>query len=498
MGVLDPVQPGLFGAGLADVPPWQGYDARGAAACLGMEPTWRRKQGITLTPQPLVEMMLCRVAAAGSFDTLVDPGAGTGRFCIAAARKFPKLRMLAIERDPEMLDVLRRNLAVEGLADRVTVLAGDFREVPVALQGRCVFVGNPPFVRHHDIEPHWKHWYAAAMARFGQAASQLAGLHLHFLARVTQLARAGDHLCFVTSAEWLDNGYGSAWRALLSSPAGPLHLSSLWVADAHEAVFPDALVSAVVFEASAGPGLHDVELGALRKGGLHLARTLAAPVLALQDRWTGLCQTDLTVPATGIELGELFRVTRGQVTGMNEAWVLPVGSLALPPTLTLPAVTRAREIIDGTVEAADALVRLRRVANLPTDLATLPTALRAKADNFLTLAHAKGAAAGYVAQQRRSWHALDLREPPLAMVSYMGRRPPVFRSNPHGVSYLNIAHGLYAREPLAADTLRRVLDFLNTNIQMRDGRMYGGGMAKFEPSDIKRLRVPPVVLDPVA
>ena len=85
---------------------------------------------------------------------------------------------------------------------------------------------------------------------------------------------------------------------------------------------------------------------------------------------------------------------------------------------------------------------------------------------------------------------------PAAMVSYMGRRAPVFRANPHAVSFLNIAHGLYPRQPMLEQQLRPILDFLNAHTDMRAGRMYGGGMAKFEPSDIARLRIPQAVLEP--
>ena len=487
---MDSLQVDLFGDG-------DTYDEVGATLHARMSGHDRRSRGITLTPQWLVELMLQRLTAYGPFDNVVDAGAGSGRFTMQAARLFPGARIWAVERSEDMCGALRANLAAQGLQHRVQVLQGDYRDVAIPLSGRTAFVGNPPFVRHHDIEPAWKRWYAAAMAQHGQRASQLAGLHLHFMARTAVLARPGDRVCWVTSAEWLDNGYGSAWRHLLSASNAPLSLTGLWVASPGEPVFPDALVSALVFEAVCG-GAVAASVGTLAGQALHTARVLPSTQLAAATRWTALCQTELDAPAAGIELGELFRVTRGQVTGLNKAWMLAPGSALLPPQLTLAAVTKAREIIDGTVERPDALACLRRLPNLPADLSQLPDSAQVGVAAYLSLAHAQGAANGYVARQRRAWYALDLRAAPAAMVSYMGRRPPVFRTNPHGVSYLNIAHGLYPRQEMPAAQLQRVLDHLNTHTRMGAGRMYGGGMAKFEPSDIARLRIPGAVLEPAA
>lgn len=485
---MDLLQADLFNEGGA-------YDPVGLAACARIPSDDRRSRGITLTPAWLVDLMLQRLAAQGNFDNIVDAGAGSGRFCIAAAKQFPSAIIWAIERDNDMCAALRANLAAQGLTHRVNVLHGDFREVPLALRGRTAFVGNPPYVRHHDIDPDWKLWYAGTMARQGQKASQLAGLHLHFMARMSQLARPGDRLCLVTSAEWLDNGYGAAWRRLLSTPGASMSLAGLWVAPPGEPVFPDALVSALVMEVACGAAAA-VSAGLVAGQSLQTLRVLPSGQLAAVERWSALCQTEIVAPAVGVELGELFRVTRGQVTGLNQAWVLAPNSDLLPAQLTVAVVSRAKEIIDGTVESPDALLRLRRLPNLPADLSSLSAQDQACVAPLLERIRALGAANSYVARQRRAWHSLDPRPPPAAMVSYMGRRPPVFRTNPHAASYLNIAHGLYPRQPIPAGQLQRVLDHLNLNTGMGAGRMYGGGMSKFEPSDVSRLRIPRHVLEP--
>ena len=123
----------------------------------------------------------------------------------------------------------------------------------------------------------------------------------------------------------------------------------------------------------------------------------------------------------------------------------------------------------------------------------LAPALREAATELMDRARRMGADQSYIAQQRPAWHAVGMREPPLAFVSYMGRRPPVFQPNPYRVSYLNIAHGLYPRIPISTTDLQRVLNHLNTSTGLYSGRVYGGGLAKFEPSDVARLRLPPSI-----
>ena len=377
-------------------------------------------------------------------------------------------------------------------------MEADFRDVALPLLGRVLFIGNPPYVRHHDIEARWKQWYEQGMAARGIAASQLAGLHAHFLLRIAQLARAGDAWQLVTAAEWLDNGYGSALRQLMLAPGG-MGLRSLWLATADEAVFPDALVSAVVIEGEVGnsaTAVSAVAMGQVREVASTVTRSVDVEALGVGGRWSMLCQPGALQATGGTELGELFKVTRGQVTGMNAAWVLPLDASPEWHSLSVPAVTRAREIIDGTVALPDARSRLRRVVDLPKDLDSLTPDQRMAADMLIERARQLGADLSYIAQQRKPWFAVGMREPPAAFVSYMGRRPPVFQTNPSRVSFLNIAHGLYPRQTLAADDLMRVLQHLNSNTHLYAGRVYGGGLAKFEPSDVSRLRLPVTVWEP--
>ncbi|HQT97802.1 MAG TPA: N-6 DNA methylase, partial [Thermodesulfobacteriota bacterium] len=145
-----------------------GDDPLGGSLTRIRTPEVRRSDGATYTPSPIVESMIAWAASEGTPGRIVDPGAGSGRFLLAAGKRFPKARLVAVETDPLALLILRANAVVRGMADRTVVAIGDFRSVPLPeFDGTTLFVGNPPYVRHHNIEERWKSWFADSAASFG-------------------------------------------------------------------------------------------------------------------------------------------------------------------------------------------------------------------------------------------------------------------------------------------------------------------------------------------
>ena len=55
---------------------------------------------------------------------------------------------------------------------------------------------------------------------------------------------------------------------------------------------------------------------------------------------------------------------------------------------------------------------------------------------------------------------------------------------------INIAHGLYPRDPMTERARTTLVQFLQANISQRSGRTYAGGLTKFEPREMERLIVP--------
>ena len=57
---------------------------------------------------------------------------------------------------------------------------------------------------------------------------------------------------------------------------------------------------------------------------------------------------------------------------------------------------------------------------------------------------------------------------------------------------LNVVHGLYPKVPLGERALKRLVTYLNENVRLEDGRMYAGGLVKFEPKEAEAIMVPPL------
>ena len=133
---------------------------------------------------------------------------------------------------------------------------------------------------------------------------------------------------------------------------------------------------------------------------------------------------------------------------------------------------------------------LRRVIDLPVDLSEIPAKKRDAVQQFLERAEKMGAKTNYTSMHREAWWSVGLREPAPVLATYMARRPPAFVLNKAAARHLNIAHGLYPREPLTDKLLRGLVKYLSGAPMMDRGRVYAGGLTKFEPREMERIPVP--------
>jgi SAM-dependent methyltransferase len=482
------------GAALRDIQDFfpqilNGGDPLGDYFVNAISPSDRRVFGATLTPNWLIDLQLDQIADKCVPARVIDAGAGTGRYALRAARRWPRTTVVAVEKDPGLASAIRINARASGL--KIDVRCADYLslELPEA-KGVTAFIGNPPYVRHHDISPEDKAWYSREMSRLGLPHSQLAGLHTYFYLKTYLLSRPGDVGSFVSSAEWLDTNYGKAMRELFCRMGG----DRLIRVDPNERVFPDALTTSIVGGWTIS-NEGEIEFADLEARTVRPRTEIARGELIKREKWPGFGCVFSTESETRAVLGAYFRISRGQVTGCNHLWVATGETEQLIPERYLfPCITDAKEIINANGVLRDAR-KLRRVIDLPSDLRELTSAERKKVDGFLATAKHSGASDSYIAKHRKPWWRVGLKPPPPIVMSYMGRRPPVFARNACGARILNIAHAVVPLRPMSIRTQDKLVGWLNENVSTTVGRTYGGGLVKFEPGEAMRIPIPADFVD---
>jgi hypothetical protein len=451
----------------------------------------RRQQGATYTPLKIVQSMVSGVAPRSSFARIVDPGAGSARFLLAAGRRWRHAELIGVEIDPVAAVIARANLAVAGFADRSEIRINDYRNFPLEpIDGRTLYIGNPPYVRHHLIDAVWKEWLVREAAQLRLRASQLAGLHVHFFLRTALTAKQCDVGVFITASEWLDVNYGALVRELLLGRLGGQRLT---VIEPTALPFPDAATTAVIAAFEVGSRPTSIRVKRIEEpddlSNTNGGRLVRRERLENENRWSHLTRRLRPEPEGYVELGELCRVHRGQVTGSNKVWIAGPDSSTLPESVLFPSVTRARELIASGLVLQDAS-HLRAVIDIPVDLAVFNEYELRSIERFLRAAKSAGADKSFIARNRKAWWSVGLREPAPILATYMARRPPAFVRNLARARHINIAHGLYPREPLAERVLTRLVSHLASMTNVADGRTYAGGLTKFEPREMERILVP--------
>jgi hypothetical protein len=472
-----------------------GEDPLGSAFCELRPAVVRRSKGATFTPRVIVDAMLDWAVGAASARRVIDPGSGSGRYLLAAGKRMRTATLVGVEADPLVAIISRANLAATGFASRSQIILGDYRStnLPV-IDGKTLFVGNPPYVRHHLLGNSWKRWLTETACEHGLCASQLAGLHVHFFMATVAKASKGDYGAFITAAEWLDVNYGSLVRELF---LGPLGGKRIVVIEPTAMPFPDAATTAAItyFEIGAKPS--SIKLKRVENHDdlqdPNGNRAIRRERLNGERRWSHFTRPARKGPNGYVELGELCRVHRGQVTGLNKLWIAGDHSADLPQSVLFPTVTKARELFRAGKSLDDPAV-LRRVIDLPPDLDVFDTADRRSVDRFLSKARSLGADTGYVAMNRKKWWSVGLRRPAPILATYMARRPPAFVHNRASARHINIAHGIYPRELMHEDLLDSLVDYLSNAVSTTQGRTYAGGLTKFEPREMERILVPGIEL----
>ena len=471
----------------------------------------RRKRGQFATPSPLAqEITKYGVSLLGKREiSFLEPAIGTGSFYSALLHETGKktINGTGVEIDSTVFDIAN-DVWLDN--PELKVVKGDFTKL--SPDGKYnLLLCNPPYVRHQLLEKeNKKELKAKVKEELGIDISGLSGLYCYFML-LSQKWLAPDAICgWLVPSEFMDVNYGEAIKHYLLNNVTLLRIHRYNPTDS---LFDNALVSSCVVWIKNAKPLHDYEIE-FSYGGTHdnplISRSVSKLALVEESKWTRFPEKELRVNSNSPTLGDFFDVKRGIATGDNSFFIFTKEKISnnnlnmdfFTPILPMPRFLKEDEIFSDS----------SGVPKLPEPLFLLninisESELQQRYPNLWNyLLQGKDTTAKkYLCRNRKIWYFQEKREPTAFLCTYMGRNskegksPFRFIYNHSDAIATNSFLMLYPNDKLKSmisnskdysDKIWKALRMIKPADMTDEGRVYGGGLKKIEPKELKKVEVP--------
>jgi len=460
-----------------------------------------RDKGQFWTPDWVAEAMVAYVARGS--DLIFDPGVGKGAFYTALNKVDPKKKFFGTDIDSEVIAEAEH----EGIFDKNAELeVRDFILNPPKRLFKAI-VANPPYIRHHRLSQEQKnHFRKISLVNLGDTLDGRAGLHIYFLIQALSLLDKGGRLAFIMPADTCEGVFS---KKLWDWIGKKFQIDGVITFEQKATPFPGVDTNAIIFLIknerpigkikwakcfeSQNRGLFEFlenDLVGESYNGLDIYERDLTEALSV-----GLSRPQRTDNDFEFTLTDFARVVRGIATGANEFFFLTrqkAKEVGIPDKFFVSAVGRTRDA-EGSYLTRDSLIKLERKGR-PTRLFS-PNGFRFEdmpesVQNYILEGERVGLSKRALISTRQPWYKMEVREVPVFLFSYLGRRNARFIKNEAGIVPLTGFLCVYPRSNDAEyiAKLWAILQHPDTISNLRlVGKSYGSGAIKVEPRSLERL-----------
>ena len=486
-------------------------------------------------PEYARDMAQCAIDAFGNDNTKInfgDSAIGTGALFIAIKRLVDTINnekgknysfdsAIGIDINYEMA----REAFLRCNKRKLKVIYGDAVSPRIDKnleEKRNMMIVNPPYNRHEEIPSRYrKQMMQLAKKQTGIQISADAGLYVYHLLIMDKWLEKGGVAVWLLPSIVLQARYGEAVRKYLTEN---VKIMRLHVYNEEKSQFSKALVSTtiIVFKKISPKEADRVKVSF----GDSIDSPSLSKSLSIKELKEGInnwrnvivnSQRDnkqKTSTSRELQFSSLFDIKRGIATGANSFFVLDredAKKNGIPEAALKPVLPKARMLENMIVRAKeDGYPDVKRQLVL-IDCDLEESVIENKYPSFYSYLqkakepdkNGKAIVDRNLIKSRNPWYKQEKREPPLYLLTYMGRKKEnlpslYFILNKSKATALNTYILLYPKQWLAellknddnlCEKLLEALNYSSKKVIEQQTRVYSGGLQKLEPNELKELMV---------
>ena len=480
-----------------------------------MRHTLKKKKeiGAFYTPSDVAKI-LSDWAIRSQEDSILEPSFGGCGFLEASRDRLISLgcanvsnQIYGCDIDRFAFDQLNIKFGLVNVAGRF--ILGDFLQVEpqsFSVEKFDAILGNPPYISHHNMDVSQKENAHAMLSRADLNLSAKASLWAYFLIHGIRFIKDGGRMAWVLPGSFLNANYGKDVHEILIK-----NFDKVTAIVLNERIFllegAEERSVIVICENRGAKPANDLAI--------HYADSVAAleelfssSMLSHEEnKFSGRVAYDLLpndskraldsifMHSAIYNFGDVADVKIGIVTGDNKFFILNKHKFKenrLTKATFKPIVTKFRMIAGLALTQDDIDLEVNSgMKCILVDTTNIRSNSSALIEYLETYPSDKFKANKTFAK-RKIWHKADDGNTPCAFMSYMQHNGPKIALNTARSTSTNSVHRVYFRNISKQIQKMAAISFVSTLTQISaeiEGRSYGSGVLKQEPSEAKRIKI---------